>query len=49
METFEIAVSMLVKIEAPSFEDALEAVKDTFGEGEICGLEVKDVEAEVIE
>lgn len=49
METFEIAVSILVKVEAPNESDALEAVQDTFGEGEICGLEIKDVEVEVIE
>jgi hypothetical protein len=49
MKTYEIAVSMLVMVEAPNESDALEAVRDTFDEGEICGLEIKDVEVEVLE
>lgn len=49
MKTFEIAVSMLVKVEAANESDALEAINDTFGEGEVCGLEVQDLETEVIE
>lgn len=40
---------MLVKVEAANESDALEAINDTFGEGEVCGLEVQDLETEVIE
>lgn len=39
---------MLVTVEALSESDALEAIQDTFGEGEVCGLEVKDLETEII-
>lgn len=49
MKTYEIAVSMQVSVSAPSDFDALEAVRDIFGEGVICGLEVKDLEAELID
>ncbi|WNN95486.1 hypothetical protein SEA_WATERMOORE_142 [Streptomyces phage Watermoore] len=49
MKTYTIAVSLLLAVEAPDQSDALEAVKDTFGEGEICGIDIKDVEAEVID
>ncbi|ASR77389.1 hypothetical protein SEA_DAUBENSKI_142 [Streptomyces phage Daubenski] len=49
MKTYTIAVSLLLSVEAPDQSDALEAVKDTFGEGEICGIDIKDVEVEVID
>ena len=48
MKTYEIAVSLLLSVEAPDQSDALEAVKDTFGEGEICGIDIKDIEVEVV-
>jgi hypothetical protein len=49
MKTFTVAVSLLLSVEAPSESDALEAVKDTFGEGEICGIDIKDVEVEILD
>jgi hypothetical protein len=49
MKHYEIAVSLQVSVSAPSESDALEAVRDTFGEGEVCGLEVKDLEVELID
>lgn len=49
MKTFTVAVSLLLSVEAPNQSDALEAVKDTFGEGEICGIDIKDVEVEILD
>jgi hypothetical protein len=49
MRTYEIAVSLLLSVDAPSQSDALEAVRDTFGEGEICGIDIKDIEVEVVD
>jgi hypothetical protein len=49
MKTYTIAVSLLLSVEAPDESDAREAVQDTFGEGEICGINIKDVEVEVVD
>lgn len=49
MNTYEVTVSLLVTVEAPSESDAREAVQDSFDVGEFCGLNIKDVEVEVIE
>jgi hypothetical protein len=49
MNTYQIAVSMLVSVEAPTEKDALEAVEDSFGLGDFCGVVVKDKEVELID
>lgn len=49
MNRYEVAVSLLVTVEAPDESDAREAVRDAFDVGEFCGLDVKDVEVEILE
>jgi hypothetical protein len=45
MRTFRYEVSLIVEVPAFSEIDAEEAVRDAFGLGEVCGLEI--VESEV--
>jgi hypothetical protein len=49
MKTYTIAVSLLLSVAAPGDSEAVEAVKDTFGEGEICGIDIKDLEVELLD
>jgi hypothetical protein len=49
MKTYEFTVTVQVSVAAPSESDAMDMVKDTFGEGEVCGLDVKDFEVEIID
>lgn len=45
MKTFKYDVQLVVEVEAFSEIDAEEAVRDAFGLGEVCGLNI--VESEV--
>jgi len=45
MKTFRYEVSLIVEVPAFNEIDAEEAVRDAFGLGEVCGLEI--VESEV--
>ena len=45
MKTFRYDVTLVVEVEAFSEIDAEEAVRDTFGLGESCGLNI--IESEV--
>jgi hypothetical protein len=44
MNTFMVSVMLQVEIEAFDESDARDAVVDCFGEGDFCGIEVKDFE-----
>lgn len=48
MNKYEILVSMIVLVDAPSNSDAREAVSDAFDVGEFCGLYVKEVESDIV-
>ena len=39
-----VSVILQVQVEAFDKKDAIEAVKDCFGEGDACGLSVLDME-----
>lgn len=39
---------MIVNVDAPSESDAREAVADAFDVGEFCGLDVKEVESNIV-
>lgn len=45
MKTFKYSVNLVVEVEAFDEIDAAEAVRDTFGLGDQCGIEI--VESEV--
>lgn len=45
MKTFRYDVALVVEVEAFSEIDAEEAVRDAFGLGEVCGLNI--IESEV--
>jgi hypothetical protein len=45
MKTFRYEVSIIVEVPAFNEIDAEEAVRDAFGLGEVCGLEI--IESEV--
>jgi len=45
MRTFKYSVSLVVEVEAFDEIDAEEAVRDAFGLGDVCGIEV--IESEV--
>lgn len=47
MEEYTLTLQLIVKVEAPSLSDALDATMDTFGPGSACGADV--VEYEVLE
>ncbi|AXG66211.1 hypothetical protein SEA_ANNADREAMY_101 [Streptomyces phage Annadreamy] len=47
METHVFSVMLQVEVEAPSEDDAREAIRDCFGEGSNCGANV--VEYEVLD
>lgn len=42
MEVHEFKITLLVTIEAPSEQDALDLIDDTFGLGEDCGVTIED-------
>lgn len=44
MNTYEYRVMLSVQIEAFDERDAEDAIQDAFGEGEICGIIVRDFE-----
>ena len=44
MNTYLVKVMVEVSVEAFNADDAQEAVRDCFGEGEACGFEVTDYE-----
>jgi hypothetical protein len=44
MNTFMISVMLQVEVEAFDESDARDAVVDCFGEGDFCGVTVKDYE-----
>ena len=44
MKTYLVKVMVEVSVDAFNANDAQEAVRDYFGEGESCGLEVTDYE-----
>lgn len=44
MNTYEYRVMISVQIEAFDEHDAEDALKDVFGEGELCGIVVRDFE-----
>ena len=44
MNTHVFAVLLQVEVEAFDESDARDAVKDCFGEGDFCGVEVNDFE-----
>lgn len=44
MDTHVFSVMLSVEVEAFSEADAREAVRDCFGEGDFCGVEVSDFE-----
>lgn len=48
MNRYELLVSMIVRVDAPTSSDAKEAVSDAFDVGEFCGLEVSEVEANIV-
>lgn len=48
MNRYELLVSMIVNVDAPSESDAREAVADAFDVGEFCGLDVKEVESNIV-
>lgn len=48
MNRYEMLVSMIVMVDAPSESDAREAVSDAFDVGEFCGLDVKEVESNIV-
>lgn len=43
METYKFTLTVEVEVQAYSHEDAVDLVKDTFGPGEDCGVEVLDL------
>lgn len=45
MKTFKFSVDLVVEVQAPDQFDAAEAIRDAFGLGEVCGLNV--IESEV--
>lgn len=45
MKTFRYEVNLVVEVEAFNEIDAEEAVRDAFGLGEVCGLDI--IESEV--
>lgn len=44
MNTFMVSVMLQVEVEAFDASDAEDAVIDCFGEGDFCGVSVKDCE-----
>ena len=46
METQRFILSVLLQVEVEAYDenDAKDAVHDSFGEGSICGMEIKDYE-----
>lgn len=44
MNRYIFSVTLQVEVPAFSDGDAIEAVRDAFGEGEFCGVEVTQVE-----
>ena len=44
MNTYMVSVMLQVEIEAFDESDAQDAVNDCFGEGDFCGIAVKDFE-----
>ena len=44
MKTFRVKISMEVEVESFDDNDALDAVNDSFGIGEVCGLLITDFE-----
>lgn len=43
MENHEFKITLLVKVNAPSSQDAFDMLMDTFGVGEECGITIEDV------
>lgn len=43
METYTLTATIKVKVEAFSFEDAIEAVHDAFDPGDCAGMEITDL------
>ena len=41
MNEYELHVYLVVKVEAFDLDDAIDAVKDAFGEGSTCGVDIK--------
>lgn len=41
MNEYELQVTLTVKVEAFDLEDAIDAVRDAFGEGSTCGVDIK--------
>ena len=44
MKTYELTVTMKVSVEAFDLDDAKDAVLDSFGPGDDCGIEIKSVD-----
>lgn len=44
MNTYELTVRLSVKVEAFDLDDAKDAVLDSFGIGDDCGVEITSVE-----
>lgn len=41
MNEYELQVNLLVRVEAFDLEDAIDAIRDAFGEGSTCGVDIK--------
>lgn len=40
MNEYELYVNLVVRVEAFDLEDAIDAVRDAFGEGSTCGVDI---------
>lgn len=41
MNEYELHVDLVVKVQAFDLDDAIDAVRDAFGEGSTCGVDIK--------
>lgn len=42
MNEYELQVNLVVRVEAFDLDDAIDAVRDAFGEGSTCGVDIKN-------